>query len=242
MTRVRGFSVAKAGKSEAENEDAFEIDLERGAVAVADGATDASFSRAWARLLVDSFRLWPVDLACDPEVLVAWLCRPQAMWRRMLAGRELPWHAQHKVARGAFAAFVAADVRVDEAGVDWSALAVGDCCLFVAERDTLAVAFPIDDPAAFGSSPFLLGTNVEANRDLAVHLARRQGRAAPGSIVVLASDAVAQWFLTAARAGERPWETVREIRDPDAFAALVGRLREAKAMRNDDSTLVVWET
>lgn len=241
MSRSRCFSVPKLGRADAENEDACEVDAERGAVAVADGATDSSFSRAWARLLVDSFRLWPIDAAAGPEALLAWLGRPQTMWRRMLEGRPLPWHAQHKVARGAFAALVAAELRVGGDSVFWSALGVGDCCMFVVEGDRLVRAFPIADPAEFGSSPFLLGTNPEANRSIAEHLRRDHGRAAREALFLFMSDALAQWFLMSARAGEQPWEQLRELGDRTAFAELVGRLRAAKALRNDDSTLVIWE-
>ncbi|HWP35377.1 MAG TPA: protein phosphatase 2C domain-containing protein [Thermodesulfobacteriota bacterium] len=241
MARSRAFSVPKRGRAEAENEDAWEIDRERAAVAVADGATESSFSRAWARLLVDSVRLWPLDAEAGPEALLAWLGRPQAMWQRLVQGRPLPWHAQHKVARGAFAALVAAELRADDAGVSWSALGVGDCCMFVVEDDRLVRAFPIEDPEAFGSTPFLLGTNPEANRDLAAHFRRARGRAARGALFFFMTDALAQWFLRSTQAGERPWARLRELGDQSAFAELVGRLRAAGALRNDDSTLVIWE-
>lgn len=242
MSVCRSFSVPKAGKAEAENEDAFEVDLERGAVAVADGATDSSFSKAWARFLVDTFALWPLEPSADVRELEDWLCRPQALWRKMLEGRPLPWHAQHKVAQGAFAAFVAAEVRQDGDDVYWSALAVGDCCLFVVEDERLAYAFPIEDPAEFGATPFLIGTNPEANRRVGDHLKQAAGRSRRGARLFFMSDALAHWFLAAARAGERPWETVAAVADADAFADLVTRLREAKVLRNDDSTLVLWET
>lgn len=242
MPRCRGFSVPKAGKAEAENEDAFEIDLARGAVAVADGATDSSFSKAWARFLVDTFALWPLEPAADARSLADWLGRPQALWRKMLEGRPLPWHAQHKVAQGAFAAFVAVEVREDGDDVYWSALAVGDCCLFLVEEGRLAYAFPIDDPAEFGTTPFLLGTNPEANRRVEDHLKQAAGRTRRGARLLVMSDAVAHWFLASARAGERPWETLDEVADEPAFAALVARLRESKALRNDDATVVIWET
>jgi hypothetical protein len=242
MTQARGFSIPKAGRSPKENEDAFEIDVERGAAAVADGASDSSFSKAWAKLLVDSLKLWPLEASADPATLVAWLERPQGMWRRLVAARPLPWHAQHKVQQGAFAAVVAAAVRVDGDAVQWSALAVGDCCLFLVDGDRLAAAFPLDDPAAFGTSPYLVGTSPDANRAIADHLKRASGEAKRGARLILASDAVAQWFLTAARAGERPWATLGDVADVAAFQALIDRLREAKAIRNDDSTIVFWET
>ncbi len=242
MTRCRAFSVPKLGRAEAENEDAFEIDVDRGAVAVADGATDSSFSKAWARLLVDTVKLWPLDPAAEPDDVQRWLGRPQALWRRMLEGRTLPWHAQHKVAQGAFAAFVAAELREDGDTIYWSAIAVGDSCLFVVEDDRLALSFPIEDPAEFGASPFLLGTNPDANRKVDEHLRRCHGRSPRGTTFLVMSDALAHWCLGSARAGERPWRVLGEVRDAGAFAGLVGRLREARALRNDDTTLVIWET
>lgn len=242
MTRTRGFSVPKAGRAEAENEDAFEIDVAQGVAAVADGATDSSFSKAWARLLVDSFKLWPLDPGCEADALEAWLGRPQAMWRRMLEGRTLPWHAQHKVARGAFAAFVAADIRSDGTEVYWSAIGVGDSCLLVVEDDRLAVAFPVEDPDAFGSTPFLVGSNPAGNVSLVEHLERRHGRASSGAVFLLVTDALAHWFLSRAREGGRPWQDLLALEGDEAFAAWVAARREEKALRNDDTTLVIWET
>jgi hypothetical protein len=242
MIRVRGFSLPKVGRTEIENEDAFEIDVAQGVAAVADGSTDSSFSKAWARLLVDSFKLCPLDPSSEPEALKAWLDRPQAMWQRMLEGRPLPWHAQHKVARGAFAAFVAADIRSDGTEVYWSALGVGDCCFFVVEQDRLAVAFPLDDPDAFGSTPFLVGTNPAANVSLAEHVGRRHGRAAEGSLFLLMTDALSHWFLSRAREGGRPWQDLLALEGDEAFAAWVAARREEKVLHNDDTTLVIWET
>lgn len=242
MPSCRGFSVPKAGREQAENEDAFEVDLERGAVAVADGATDSSFSKAWARFLVDTFALWPLEPSADVRALEEWLSRPQALWQKMLEGRPLPWHAQHKVAQGAFAAFVAAEMREDGNDIYWSALAVGDCCLFVVEEGRLAHAFPIEDPAEFGCTPFLLGTKPDANRGVGNHLKQASGRSRRGARLLFMSDALAHWFLARARAAERPWEALGAVADEEAFASLVASLREAKALRNDDCTLVIWET
>lgn len=48
-----GFWLPKAGNSDADYEDAFAI--ARGRVAIADGATESSFARAWAEALVNGF-------------------------------------------------------------------------------------------------------------------------------------------------------------------------------------------
>ena len=49
----QGFAVPKAGNREADYEDAFAIAEHR--VAIADGATESSFARAWAEALVSGF-------------------------------------------------------------------------------------------------------------------------------------------------------------------------------------------
>jgi hypothetical protein len=66
------------------------------------------------------------------------------------------------------------------------------------------------------------------------------GDALPGDRLLLMTDALSRWFLTAAEAGEQPWLLVENmLGQPDErFAEWVGKARAARLLRNDDTTLV----
>jgi hypothetical protein len=236
----RRFSTAKRGSEASENEDAADADVRRGLVALADGATDAAYSRLWARVLVHRFMRSPFDPVADVTHLTNWLLRPQRLWRRAIGRRPLPWFAEHKVAMGSFAAFLTARLWVDGATVYWSAAAVGDCCLFVVESDDLVVSFPVKDPAEFSSSPLLVGTSTDAS--MGNYWMRRRGDASSCALFLFMSDALAHWFLEDALCGGKPWRLLHPLESDGAFEDLVDRLRSTGRLRNDDSTLIVWET
>src|SRR3954454_19694202 len=95
LAAAKVFTVPKAGNDEAENEDAaaFRIDDGRLIAAIADGATDAIFSREWARALVQEAMTWPTN---DEASVIEQAAR---VWSDSLpAGDTLPWFAQARLA------------------------------------------------------------------------------------------------------------------------------------------------
>ena len=60
----------------------------------------------------------------------------------------------------------------------------------------------------------------------------------PGDLFILASDALAGWFLARNAAGEKPWQTLLALDSP-GWDAWVNNQRRERLMRNDDTTLVI---
>ena len=255
--RARAFWAPKAGHSAEEYEDAFWWDYPPGAdgrdtfrCAVADGATETSFSGLWADLLARGF----CKGRLDPDALAAGLPGLQRVWRRLVGAKPLPWYAEEKVRSGAFAAVAGLTVLpardggpegdgADSPGGRWRALALGDSCLFQV-RDEGVVAFPVAHSAEFGNRPALLSSNPAANAGLADRLPGACGDWLPGDRFYLMTDALACWFLRATEADERPWEALRDLAATGGsagFAGWVGELRAGGALRNDDVTLVMVE-
>src|SRR5439155_4785135 len=58
-------------------------------------------------------------------------------------------------------------------------------------------------------------------------------------IFLLATDALAHWFLIQHERGEKPWKTLQQIQDQDDFAGFVEQLRRRGELVNDDTTLVL---
>lgn len=201
--------------------------------AVADGASEGSFSHVWASILVRSFCLSdPAEWRSDQ--FAAWIqeCRAQwSDWERELVKKELPWFTQAKLRQGSFATFLG--VSISEVG--WYALGYGDSCLFVVRDDALAEAFPISQSDAFDNTPTLVSTSGEFSQD---KLLIRSGELRPGDRLYLTSDALSNWFLADYERGEKPWVALDGIASDRELEIFVSEARESRAIKNDDVTLV----
>jgi len=236
---VEAFSCQKAGNARSEYEDAWAIrgsdSPTRCRVAIADGATESSFSALWAALLVESFVR---GRAHGPEFFNH-LGAIRRLWRRKIGGRPLPWYAAEKARRGAYAAFVGASLNAVNRG--WRAVAIGDCCLLhvtgAGPNRELAKAFPLTHSEEFGSSPFLVGSVKRVDDDPLPHVRVSEGVLQANDILFFASDALAAWLLRRVERGEPAWEAIESMRTQEDFVALVAQARD-DGTRNDDMTLV----
>jgi hypothetical protein len=227
----RVLHLPKQGHSAAEYEDAFAGDPQRGRFAVADGASESAFAGPWARLLVGAY----VQVAGPWS---AWLPAARKQWRAEVQGRELPWYAEAKVEEGAYAALLGMAFEKDR----WQGEAVGDSCLFQVRDGQLRLAFPIRRSADFGNRPSLLGSRRTLDGAARTRRLRMQGSCQPGDRFLLMTDALAQWFLTSIEAARRPWDDLHDLRSEDQFARWLEKLRSARALRNDDVTLIQVES
>ena len=125
-------------------------------------------------------------------------------------------------------------------GFRWRAVAVGDCCLFVVRDGSLEVSFPLDESTLFNITPSLICSNPENNGDLWEQVCQLDGEFRQGDLILLASDAVASWLLRQCESGDKPWETLLDLEEPE-WEGWVQERRQERSMRNDDSTLIVVE-
>jgi serine/threonine protein phosphatase PrpC len=236
---IEAFSCQKAGNARSEYEDAWAIrgsdSPTRCRIAVADGATESSFSALWAALLVESFVR---GRSHGPDFFKR-LGAIRRLWRRRVRGRPLAWYAADKARRGAYAAFVGASLNAVNRG--WRAVAIGDCCLLhvtgAPSSRQLAKAFPLSHSDEFGSSPFLVGSMKKADDDPLPHVRVSEGILEPNDILLFASDALSAWLLRRNERGEPAWEAVEGLRTQEDFEALVAQARD-DGTRNDDMTLL----
>ena len=236
------FRLPKAGSTRAEYEDGVAWSRRERRFAVADGASASAFARLWAHLLVHAYTAgW-----LTPEALETDLAPVQARWAALVDGRPMPWYAVEQARRGAFAALVGLSVSPDGG---WTALAVGDCCLFHLRRGALLVAFPVDDPDAFDNRPMLLGSRPLSNSRLREcgAIATASGVWQPGDTFLLMSDALAAAYLRMrdgpADAPARA-EAASQLPGLDfdrthaGFRRWIRTLRARRIMRNDDVSLL----
>ena len=239
--------LAKAGNDPDEYEDAYRVAYpEDGAarIAVADGASDSAFAREWAGELAEAFVADPPDWSgLTEDALNAWLAAPRERWHDLVPWDRIPWHGEAKARAGAFATLLGLTIGAAPDGggrLLWQALAVGDSCLFTVGQDTLRLSFPLDDAAQFDNNPALLCSNPDNAAGMWDAVRLHEGECAPGDVFILATDAIAGWFLAMHAAGEKPWQTLDAL-EPAGWEAWIAAQRGEGLMRNDDTTLVMIE-
>lgn len=252
QVHVEAFSLPKHGNTAEEYEDAFSHSLKGRETsnctsfrcAIADGATETSFSGMWAKQLVRSF-----TKPGKPGDLLAEIPELQRRWAKTVGRRPLPWYAEEKASAGAFAAFLGLHLEVDPSEPtmgSWKAVGLGDCCLVHLRAEAVLKRFPLQESSEFSNRPRLVSSNPRYNDTLAVSLQSREGRWQAEDDFYLMSDAMALWFYRKCEEGSAPWETLRDFGTREeccAFSEFVDRERKGGSFRNDDVTFLrvnVW--
>jgi hypothetical protein len=246
---VQVFSLPKHGNTADEYEDAYAYSTHR--FAIADGATESSYAEPWARGMVKQFiDSPPKHIRVNPIPLAEWIGPLQKEWQRAVPWDRLPWYAEEKARTGAFSTFLGIEITPTPTkfklldlfrtrkGIRWHALAVGDSCFFQIREDALSKSFPFEKSEQFNSRPLLISSNPARNIPVWKSIRTCEGDCKNNDIFVLATDALAQWFLKEHESGKKPWQALLKLKTPEEFAAFVECQRK-KGMRNDDTTLVL---
>jgi hypothetical protein len=245
--------VQKRGNTLDEYEDAFKYHPDTNGLtsmsstvqlAIADGASESSFARLWAKLLVNAYRLRPVADTSEWRLQVG---EQAARWQRYVSRRPLAWFAQEKASYGAFSTFLGLQVNANTLGMaavgTWTSLAIGDSCLFQVRDGRLTEAFPIHSSAEFSNSVELVSSNLAKNSH-SWELAKAQtGQWQVGDTFFLATDALSAWFLRECEAARSPWKTLLDLADAGRsqiqFGEWVERQRASGVLKNDDVTCLL---
>lgn len=229
---LAGFGFPKAGHSESEWEDAGSFSDTRRRFAISDGASAAYRSGLWSHLLATGFVDGDLDPS-DDDALATWLAERRERWaERNTVDGDTPFYVQAATERGSWATLLGVAIAPDHT---WSALAIGDSCLFHVRDDQLVSAFPIDRADAFDNHPPLVPTSGEGLDGMSP--ARATGCLEPGDALVAVTDALAEWLL--GEVGERSdvWRRLVTV-DESELGGMVVRSRRDDTMKNDDITMV----
>jgi hypothetical protein len=234
------FLAPKRGSDASECEDALSVNADRLRFCIADGATEGFASRRWARLIVKHWTRSKRPILTS-EQLTSWAAALGSRFDRYWQRRPLPWFAEEKARSGAFAAFVGLGFLESNGQFHWQAIAIGDACLVVWRQDAIVASFPLEDPEAFGFRPILLPSDRSAQARILEKIEVRSAPAAPGDSFFLMTDAVAVWFLRAAKSA--PEEIARlddllQCADYSALCEFIDEARTNGTLRNDDVGIV----
>jgi hypothetical protein len=245
--KVSAVCCEKLGNAEIDNEDAYlvpsQFDIDNTFFlnfAVADGATESSFSKEWADLLVSYFDNFLFDSNHLPLVLD----KVRNSWLDKIKGIELPWYAQEKAQYGSHAALLG--LTLDLSVLSWGAIAIGDSNLFVVRDNELIKAFPIQRPEDFSSAPYLLSTDPAQYIEIESKVLRANGNIRVGDILVIGTDAISAWFLSEAIGNNRPWLQLQDLLGNTRYSKIdfidwLNHKRAKKEIKNDDTTVIIIE-
>ncbi len=227
------FWLPKQGNATNEYEDAFSPNkgistaAEVFRCAVADGATEASFSQSWAKILANGY-VEGFDL---PKL--------QEAWRTETVKQDLAWYAEEKAQMGAFAALVGLTIGADK---QWESKAIGDSCLVQARNGKIIHTFPLSKAEQFNDSPFLLSSNEANNEKIETFWLNASGIWKNKDMFLLMTDALSQWLFRQHEQGTDALATLLALNDQNDFSKMIQEARNqsdtSKHMKNDDVTLM----
>lgn len=240
--RVGAATIAKRGNSAEENEDAFApaggdgFQFAPFNLAIADGATETSYSGLWARLLTDAF--------CTADSISSFqaaIPRVRSEWRTRVSAKPLPWYAEQKLEQGAFATLVGVRITVGEFSfLKWHAIAAGDSVLFHVRACEAVAKFPPLGSQDFSNRPTLVATSKGGDEvDGQSIYSFAEGILEPGDRLYLATDKVAEWIIRSLETDTKPFLQLDQVvRTPHSFDALMENLAQHHDIKDDDYTLM----
>ena len=236
--RCKTLWLQKDGNAAEDYEDAafptatIDEDIDTFRCAIADGATESSFSGLWSSILVEGF-------AYGSEISTL-----RKEFTTKVGTKVLPWYAEEKLNEGAFAAVASLSLKKNEDdSLSWESSAIGDSCVMHVRENLLLASFPLDRPESFNNSPILLcsvGDSTEQSDALLQH----GGECVAGDTFWLMTDALSCWTLKRLRDFEDAFEMLEKIEDLDAFKEFVAGQRAThdeegrSTLKNDDVTLM----
>jgi len=210
-------------------------------VAIADGATEYSFSRLWADLLAAEFVRKPFTTT---EEMRKSATRCARFWTRVVRKKPLPWYAEEKVKVGAYSTLLGVQFLPPNTNGfgNWQAVALGDSCLFQIGLEGIVMQFPVTAYEDFGSTPPLISTDPDYNSRSRGQLTYEEGVWTRDDLFLLMTDALSQW-ATKEQPARSFWDELLATFLSDNGRILLrdwaDRQRQSGIVRNDDITLAV---
>jgi hypothetical protein len=248
---AQAYSFPKDPAAPQEWEDAAACSVRSGRFAVADGATESFRSGEWAELLVRAYiTSFPPSATptfrdegrVDParqRVIQEWFGSQVRRWREHASEAQTWWGRDAEASQPPSATFAGLQFTGDAAaGLNWESSAFGDCCLFQIRGRRLALSFPLTSKDQFTKRPDLITTAPGRVEGSLATLRTRTGRAIPGDIFVLASDAFSACLLSLSESEPALWGRIGFFGGRQ-FAELMMELRKADAIEVDDVAMVV---
>jgi hypothetical protein len=226
-------------------EDALNEHISQGLFAVADGAGTTLFADAWADFLVRYFLHTPL-LSNNPFEVEWWIRLAQEQFKHTFPiTPNLSWNAQQKTSsQGSYSTLATLRIRSsDPEHATGEALALGDTCVFLNSpvRDLL-FSFPLTRAEEFAQAPICLPSKMGAFNRYFHRAQLAPLDFVPGDTLVIATDAVAKWLISAGNACySNPQEAFLNLslQTSDTWPAFIEERRASQDIVDDDSSALL---
>ncbi len=257
-TKVQLFISTKSNDILENCEDACAISDEKKRFALCDGVSASNFARPWAKLLAERWVAQPLQ-EDDAEAVDKWLEEPRNRWKTWVSttwlekinerNRSLrrieftPADVKKLIIQGAAATFLG--LTIDNATSTWTALSVGDTCLFHFfrnEPDSWEYkSFPYESSAQFTDDPFSITSRNNTAPIVASNILRLNNQPyKAGDILLMVTDALAEWLLRDLESKKiNNILALLERMDDESFTKFVDYQRAKKELKDDDTTLII---
>lgn len=202
---ARGITIAKEDASPKECEDA--MLLGKRIFCVADGAGGASYSREWARSLCWRSSQQPPPILDgeqrEAQALTDWLAPARKYWHDLvpwsLIDRPISMKKTKNGAGSTFAALEFTETIQTKPYIGWPfrCWAIGDSCIFQLRESKCLWSRPIASGDDFDFIPPMLHSCKETEMNITKNWHQWNDIAYPGDIILLATDAFAEFIHTA---------------------------------------------
>ena len=216
------------------NEDAYFIG--NNVVAISDGASESFDAKNWAQILVRNF----VKLAQFKE---SWLIGAIEEYSSLYNRDELSWSKQASFDRGSFATLLGITFHEESNSVE--VFAIGDSLAVLISDGYFDKSYPYTIFGDFNQKPTLLSTNHFLNdfikpQDFSLtHSVTWNLQSVANPHLLCMTDALGEWLLKTYQSDSTVLQSLLSFRNEVEMQKFVAVLREDKAIRTDDTTLVV---
>jgi len=235
ISQHRTLWLAKDVASPDSYQDAFAVGPTGTVAAIADGVSSTLFSGSWARILTAAVVADPPDVV-DDALLGFWLDACRQMWSEPIDPQSLAWHQKPKFEQGAGATLLW--LTFVPGTLQMRVFAIGDCCLFHVRAGMVQRAFPLEDSRLFDTDPDVL-RSVGSPEDARLNFQTLDDQCQPDDLLVLCSDALAQWALIQLESGSQPNFDAFWQMPVEQWQQQIESLRQQQGIRYDDTTVTL---
>ncbi|MBP5976451.1 hypothetical protein HW132_27920 [Brasilonema sp. CT11] len=252
------FTLPKIGENPNLNEDACRCEPRRGLMAIADGMSNSSHPRQWAKSLAEGFT------SCEKERVCEYIAQNWHEWLEPFQGKfyqyylkilqqpvdtkDLKWNpAKSGIQnRGASATFVGLQIFPIDKETNkgkWQAVALGDSCLFQFRKDsdnyTLIKSFPVEKSEDFSGMTSGFSSVLDCNNKKPLLI---EDEYELGDTFLLSTDALSEWIHFQLEKQSVEWQGLLTITNEEQFIQFIEPLRQQHQIKNDDTTYCYYET